>query len=107
MGALRDLTRLPEWSDFFRAACVTNVLRFDWREDEFGDWACRCFRHSLDLNQPITEVDVASARHADKFEALRLCLEACGAEVKQAVWSAFFAFRKAATGKAGDIEDLL
>lgn len=100
MSGLRDLTALPEWSAFFRAALLWNQLHFRWHEDE-GGWVARAYRVT---NLP--EI-LAEGRAAEKFEALRLAIERGAREVHPAVWNAFYAFRAAATGSAGNIEDLL
>ncbi|MDR7061993.1 MULTISPECIES: hypothetical protein [unclassified Sphingopyxis] len=96
---MRDLTRLPEWSDFFRAALLWNRLHFRWHEE--GQWVARAYEIT---NLPVV---LSEGRAPEKFEALRLAVERCGREVNPAVWEAFYAFRSAATGTAGNIEDLL
>ena len=101
-----DLTGLPEWSDFFRAALLGLLLHFDWRK-EGAEWVCRTYEFSRDLTRPIEEITLARARAPDRFAALRRALELSDREIDQGVWDAFYSFRAAANGSAGDIEDLL
>lgn len=93
------MTGLPEWSAFFRAALLWHRLHFRWHED--GEWVARAY--------DITNVPdlLSEGRAPEKFEALRLAVERSGHEVNPAVWNAFYAFRAAATGNTGNIEDLL
>lgn len=106
MHKLLPLTRLPEWSEFFREALVRNQLHFQWREEE-GAWVCRAWDFSRDLSRPLELIVLGEARRADPFDALAGAIEACGRAVQESVWSAFYAFRFAATGTPTTIEDLL
>lgn len=106
MGKLLPLTKLPEWSDFFREALVANQLHFQWHE-EGREWVCRTYDFSPDLSRPIEIITLSEARRADMFDALAGAIEECGRAVKKSVWSEFHKFRFAATGIATSIEDLL
>lgn len=91
---------MPEWSEFFRVALLWNQLHFRWHEDG-GEWVARSYEIA-NLPEVLSE-----GRAPEKFEALRLAVERCGREVNPRVWNTFYAFRAAATGTAGNIEDLL
>lgn len=104
---LIELTPLPEWSHFFGLAMVQNLLHFQWRQESDESWHCRAYDFSRDLSRPIETETLSEIRGSDKFQVLHDAIADCGRDVKQEVWNAFFAFRSAATGTAGQIEDLL
>lgn len=107
MSELLELTKLTEWSDFFRALTHNGCLRMRWQEHDDG-WLAQVYEHTRDPSKPLAEEDIGPVHTGpEKFEVLRLALENCGREIRQPVWAAFYAFQGVGTGHAGDIEDLL
>lgn len=102
-----DLTRLPEWSAFFRAFCTGGTLHVRWSKP--GDqWQAQVIEFERDLTKPLTENPIGPlAVGDDRFDVLKQALSDCGRELSKQVWGAFYAFRAAATGEPEGIEDLL
>lgn len=102
-----ELTRLPEWSAFFRSLIANRCLRVRWREAG-GQWVAQAYEFSTGLEGSLEEIPQGpEITGTEKFDVLRRALEACSRKINQAAWDAFYAFKAAATGGAGDIEDLL
>lgn len=107
MSGNLDLVELPEWSEFFRSLIVNGRVRMHWRERQ-GGWTSQAYQYSSDLTKPICEVPLGpEIKGQDRFDVLHDALKACSLEVKEPVWTAFYAFRSAATGESTNIEDLL
>lgn len=102
-----ELTRLPEWSAFFRAFCTGGTLHVHWQPDGEKWWA-QVVEFERDLTKPLTAQPVGPpAIGSDRFEVLKQALSGCGRDLGKKVWATFHAFRAAATGEPEGIEDLL
>jgi hypothetical protein len=102
-----DLVAMPEWSDFFRSLSVHGALHVHWQPR--GDqWTAQVVEFERDLSKPLTENPIGpEAIGGDRFDVLDRAMRECGREIRNTVWIAFRALRKAATGSSGGIEDLL
>ena len=104
--ALLPLTALPEWSAFFRSACVADTLHFRWRQGDGGNWTAEVYEF-VGRKNGLRENALCTGTGSDPFGALGDALDRSPRPVSAPTREAFSLFRYAATGEPMMIEDLL